>query len=55
MYVTSLASQCQIDGKGVLAQFGYRTGNEGKWVVIMLAILLGYRLIAWGVVAVKKS
>ena len=55
MYVTSLASQCQIDGKGVLAQYGYRTGNEGKWVGIMLAILLGYRLIAWGVVAVKKS
>lgn len=55
MYVTSLASRCQIDGKGVLAQYGYRTGNEGKWVGIMLVILLGYRLIAWGVVAVKKS
>ena len=55
MYQTSLADQCMIDGKGVLALYGYRVGDEGKWVGIMLAILVGYRVLAWGVNCLKQS
>ncbi|KAI4194426.1 MAG: hypothetical protein LQ346_003698 [Caloplaca aetnensis] len=39
MYQTDLASQCRIDGKGVLAQYGYKEGKTGEWVGILLAIL----------------
>lgn len=55
MYQTGLASQCKIDGKGVLEQYGYGTGNEGKWVGIMLAILVGYRVLGWVIMCLKKS
>ncbi len=55
MYQTELASQCKIDGKGVLAQYGYKNGNEGKWVGIMLAIILVYRIFGWAVTWLKKT
>jgi len=55
MYQTHLASQCKIDGKGVLAEFGYRDGNVGKWVGIMLAIIAGYRILAWAVTYLRKT
>ena len=55
MYQTELASQCMIDGKGVLAQYGYKTGNTGKWVGIMLAIILMYRIFGWGVTWLRKT
>lgn len=55
MYQTALASECMIDGKGVLALYGYRVGDEGKWVGIMLAILVVYRVLGWGVNWLKKS
>lgn len=54
MYQTDLASQCMIDGKGILALYGYKPGNEGKWVGIMLAILVGYRLLGWGALWWRK-
>ncbi|KAL9598099.1 MAG: hypothetical protein Q9219_004730 [cf. Caloplaca sp. 3 TL-2023] len=47
MYDTALASQCQIDGKGVLAQYGYHEGQNGKWVGILIGIIAGYRLLGW--------
>lgn len=55
MYQTELVSQCKIDGKGVLAQYGYKTGNTGKWVGIMLAIILVYRIFGWGVTSLRKT
>lgn len=55
MYQTGLASQCKIDGKGVLAQYGYKTGNMGKWVGIMLAIILVYRLFGWAVTWFRRT
>lgn len=55
MYQSRLASECKIDGKAVLALYGYRVGDEGKWVGIMLAILVGYRVLGWGVTWLKKS
>lgn len=54
-YPSSLASECKIDGKAVLALYGYRVGDEGKWVGIMLAILVGYRVLGWGVTWLRKS
>lgn len=55
MYQSSLASECKIDGKAVLALYGYRVGDEGKWVGIMLAILVGYRVLGWGFTWLKRS
>ncbi|KAL6720473.1 hypothetical protein ACLMJK_002396 [Lecanora helva] len=55
MYQTELASQCKIDGRGVLQQYGYKNGNTGKWVGIMLAIILVYRILGWGVTWIRKT
>ena len=55
MYQTELASQCMIDGRGVLDQYGYKNGNLGKWVGIMLGILLGYRMLGWFVLHLKRT
>lgn len=54
-YQTDLAAQCRIDGKGVLAVYGYATGNTGKWVGIMLAIILGYRVLGWLALWARKT
>ncbi|KAI9781012.1 MAG: hypothetical protein M1816_002609 [Peltula sp. TS41687] len=55
MYRTNLASQCKIAGQGVLDTYGYSPGNTGKWVGILLAIVLGYRLLAWLVLILKRT
>ncbi len=55
MYQTPLASECRIHGQGVLDTYGYKTGNTGKWVGILLAIVLVYRLLAWVVLKLKKT
>ena len=47
MYQTELADQCRIAGTGVLKQYGYSEGHTGEWVGILLAIVLGYRLLGW--------
>lgn len=47
MYVTRLADQCLIDGKGVLDSYGYGTESTGKWIGILVGIILGYRLLGW--------
>jgi hypothetical protein len=54
MYQTDLAAQCQISGLGVLEQYGYKTGHTGEWVGILLGIVLGYRLLGWVVLALRK-
>ena len=50
MYQTELASQCLIDGKGVLDTFGYPTGETGLWVGILCGVIAGYRLLGWAAV-----
>lgn len=55
MYQTELASQCKIDGKSVLAQYGYRVGDTGKWVGIMVAIIFVYRIFGWAVTWFRKT
>ncbi|KAF4626159.1 hypothetical protein G7Y89_g12004 [Cudoniella acicularis] len=54
MYVSELAPQCQIAGTAVLDQYGYKTGKTGLWVGILLAIVLGYRLLGLGVLMLRK-
>lgn len=47
MYQSDLASQCLIPGQAVLDSYGYKTGKTGEWVGILLAIVLGYRLLGF--------
>lgn len=56
MYDTALAPQCKIDGKGILAEYGYKaTGETGKWVGIMLGIIAVYRLFGWAITHLRRS
>jgi ABC-2 type transporter len=54
IYQSELASQCRISGTAVLDQYGYKTGKTGEWVGILLAIVLGYRLLGWVVLSLRK-
>lgn len=47
MYNSPLAEQCEIAGQSVLNQYGYESGQLGKNVGIMIAIIFGYRLASW--------
>ncbi|KAJ5224017.1 hypothetical protein N7468_008559 [Penicillium chermesinum] len=55
MYVTDLASQCQIRGTGVLESYGYATGRTGKWVGILIGIIAVYRLFGWIALSLRKT
>ena len=55
MYKTDLAQDCMISGQGVLDTFGYKSGKTGEWVGILLGIVLGYRLLGWLVLTLRKS
>ncbi|KAK6527079.1 hypothetical protein TWF281_010272 [Arthrobotrys megalospora] len=55
MYSTPLEDQCMIDGDGVLAVYGYKTGKNGEWAGILLAIIFGYRLLSWLVLKIKRT
>lgn len=55
MYQTELAPQCEIAGQGVLDVYGYKTGKTGEWVGILLGIVLGYRLLGYLVLWIKKN
>lgn len=55
MYETPLANQCLIEGTGVLSSYGYKTGETGKWIGILLGIVLGYRLLGWLVLYLRRS
>jgi len=55
MYETDLADQCLINGKGVLANYGYSVGETGKWVVIMIGIIAGYRFLGWLTLWLRKT
>lgn len=54
MYATSIEAQCLIAGSGVLEKYNYHTGNTGKWVGILLAIVLGYRILGYIALSLRK-
>jgi len=54
MFPPSAHDQCLIDGTTVLESYGYGTGSVGKYVGYMLIITLGYRLLGWLVLYLKK-
>ena len=53
MYPTG-GLQCEIPGESVLSGYGYQAGNTGKWVGIMLGIILGYRIAGFVVVYFRR-
>jgi hypothetical protein len=53
-YITELAPQCKIDGKGVIDIFGYSTHSQGKWVGYLILIIAGYRLLGLLVMFLKR-
>lgn len=55
MYETELADQCMIAGTGVLENYGYKVGETGKWVGIMLGIICGYRFLGWLVLYLRRT
>ena len=55
MYQSPLASQCRTDGQAVLDSFGYKTGNTGKWVGILMAIIFVYRFLGWMVLYLRRT
>lgn len=54
MYPSRLQDRCLIEGKAVLAQYGYGTENIGKYVGYMLVIIVGYRILGWLALKLKK-
>ncbi|KAB5557950.1 P-loop containing nucleoside triphosphate hydrolase protein [Coniochaeta sp. 2T2.1] len=55
MFPSVLEQECKIAGQGVLDQYGYKTGRMGRDIGIMMAIIVGYRLAAWGVLMLKRK
>eukprot|EP00271_Cylindrocystis_brebissonii_P019546 TRINITY_DN5977_c1_g1_i1.p1 TRINITY_DN5977_c1_g1~~TRINITY_DN5977_c1_g1_i1.p1 ORF type:complete len:618 (+),score=31.12 TRINITY_DN5977_c1_g1_i1:835-2688(+) len=47
MYVTELASECLISGKGIVDALGYGGVDMGKWAVILVACTAVMRLMSW--------
>lgn len=54
MLKSNLEDQCMIEGRAVLEQYGYGTGNVGKYVGYMLVIVFVYRVLGWAVLWVRK-
>ncbi|GAM91316.1 hypothetical protein ANO11243_093650 [Dothideomycetidae sp. 11243] len=54
-YQSALAPQCRIEGQAVLNSFGYSTGRSGKWVGILIAIILVYRVLAGVALWARKT
>ena len=52
MYQSVLNNVCEIEGKAVLDVYQYAEGRTGKWVGILIAIIAGYRFLAWGVLRI---
>ena len=55
LYNSDLASQGYVRGTAVLEQYGYKTGETGTWVGILLGIVLGYRLLGWLVLYIRRT
>ena len=55
MSPSKLAGECRIAAPGVLDQYNYRPGHMGKDIGIMLGIIVGYRIAAWGVLRLRSE
>ncbi|KAL2354972.1 putative ABC transporter [Cryomyces antarcticus] len=55
MYTPSAADQCIIDGTAVLDSYGYKTGQQGTWAGILIGIVVGYRLLDWLVLYIRRT
>jgi ABC-type multidrug transport system permease subunit len=55
MYPSDLQSQGQIRGTAVLQTYGYETGKTGKWVGIMLGIIVAYRVLGYFALKLSKN
>jgi ABC-type multidrug transport system ATPase subunit/ABC-type multidrug transport system permease subunit len=55
MYETELADQCLIAGTAVLDNYSYSVGDSGRWVGIMVCIILGYRALGWLVLWLRRT
>lgn len=55
MYPSDLASQGKIRGTAVLESFNYNTGLQGEWIGIMIGIIVGYRILGWLALVIKKT
>lgn len=54
MYSSPLNDQGQIAGVSVLDNFSISTGLQGEWVGIIIAIIFGYRALAYAVLWLKN-
>lgn len=54
MFPSKLQDQCLIEGKAVLAQYGYSTDHMAKYVGYLLVIVFVYRLFGWMALYMRK-
>jgi hypothetical protein len=54
MYSSELESQCKIPGQAVLDAYKYKVGRTRKWAGIMIGIIVGMRVLSWGVLKLKR-
>jgi hypothetical protein len=55
LLVSHLQDQCKIDGNAVLATYNFDTNGMGKYIGYMLLIILGYRLLGWVVLRLRRT
>lgn len=55
MYPSDLAPIGKIRGTAILEAFNYHTGLEGTWLGIMIGIIVGYRVLGYLVLVIKKT
>ncbi len=55
MYQSDLASVGKIRGTAILDAFNYHTGLQGEWIGIMIGIIVGYRILGYLVLVLKKT
>ena len=55
MYQSPLAQQCEIAGTAVLDVYGYKTDETGKWVGILIGIIVVYRFLGWLVLWLRRT
>lgn len=55
LYPSELQGQCKVAGTAVLQQYGYDTGREGRWVGILISIIVVYRLLGWFFTWLRKT
>jgi ABC-type multidrug transport system permease subunit len=54
MYPSDLNSEGKIRGTDVLKSFDYSTGQQGTWIGITIGIILGYRVLAYLALKLRK-